>query len=122
MKSTLAIAALFVSTSVLASEVDLNGFEEHTFVSSKSRAQVVAEFEQARAAGQLLAVEEIGLKPESWKSSKTRAQVTAETLEAAHLGLLANIGDDGPKPATAEQERQIALAGLRALEETAATE
>jgi hypothetical protein len=121
MKSVFIVAALLVSTSVLANDVDPFGSERDAFISSKSRTEVIADLKQAQAAGQLPVVGEVGVKPEISKSTKTRAQVVAETLEAARLGLL-NYGDEGPKPATAEQERQITLAGLRAIEQTATTE
>lgn len=45
-----------------------------------------------------------------------RAKVRAETIEAARLGLL-SFGEGDPPVATAEQERQIAAAGRRAVEE-----
>jgi hypothetical protein len=54
-------------------------------------------------------------------SSKTRAQVAAETREAARLGLL-RYGVLGPVQATAQQEQQIKLAGMRAANHGAASE
>lgn len=47
--------------------------------------------------------------------AKTRAQVRAEFLEAQRLGLLMT-GDGNLPQGTPEQERQITLAGLRAVE------
>ena len=122
MKSILVIAALLVSTSVFANDVDPFGFEKDHFISSKSRAEVVADLKVAEATGQMPVFGEIGVKPVETRSTKPRAQVAAETREAARLGLLSGYGELGPKQATVEQEQQIKLAGLHAIGQTAATE
>jgi len=122
MKSILVLAALLVSTSVFANDVDPFGFEKEHFEFSKSRSEVVADLRVAQASGQLPIFGEIGVQPLESKSTKTRAQVAAETREAAHLGPLSGYGELGPKQATVEQERQIKLAGLHAVDQTAAAE
>lgn len=74
----------------------------------------------AQAAGQLPIPGELGVRFVDAPSTKPRAQVVAETLEAARLGLL-TYGELGPKQPTAAQERQIEMAGRRALERLAAS-
>jgi Domain of unknown function (DUF4148) len=52
-------------------------------------------------------------------SATTRIQVRAELREAQRLGLV-NVGGEGDiKVATAEQQRLITLAGVRAIEQAA---
>src|SRR5262249_48063648 len=152
MKRMLVVAGLLLSTSVFANEVNPidvgqeelirtksraevlaeleqaiasgemprgdNAFAPEEWKSTKTRAQVVAELTQAIAAGQL-PVGDNAFVPEQWKSTKTRAQVVAETREAARLGLLRSYGDQEPKVASAKEEQQIRLAGLRAIEQSA---
>jgi hypothetical protein len=120
MKRTLVLAALLVATSAFANDIDPFGFEKEHFQTSKSRAEVTADLKVAQATGQLPKYGEVGLQPLETKSIKTRAQVAAETREAARLGLLSGYGEAGPKQATPEQERQIELAGLRALDQATA--
>lgn len=115
MKTALIFATLLVSTAVSANDVDPFGFEREHFIASKSHAEVLADLKAAQASGQLPVFGEIGVKPEQFASTKTRAQVVAETRAAASLGLLGGYGELGPKQATVEQERQITLAGQRAL-------
>ena len=121
MKSIFVLAALVVSTSTFANDVDPFGFEKEHFIFSKTRAEVAADLKVAQATGQL-PIGELGVKPIEIKSTKSRAQVVAETHEAARLGLLGGYGELGPKQATAEQEQQIKLAGLHAIGQTAAAE
>jgi hypothetical protein len=109
------IASLLFSTAVRADDVDPFGFEKEHFISSKSRAEVVADLKAAQAAGQLPAFGEIGVRFADAPSIKSRAQVVAETREAARLGLLGGYGELGPKQATPEQEKQIEVAGMRAV-------
>lgn len=88
--------------------------------SSTTRAQVVAELREAQRLGQISVGEEVW-RLADWPSgpSKSRAQVVAELREAQRLGLV-NVGGEGDvRVATAEQERLITFAGLRALEEPA---
>ena len=114
MKRTLILAALLATTSAFANDVDPFGFEKEHFQFSKSRAEVVADLKVAQAAGEL-PIGELGVKPQDIKSVKSRAQVAAETREAGRLGLLSRYGEQEPKRATPAQERQIELAGLRAI-------
>jgi len=119
MKRTLILAALLVATSAFANDIDPFGFEKEHFQTSKSRSEVVADFKVAQATGQL-PQGELGIPPLPTKSIKTRSQVAAETREAGRLGLLSSYGEAGPKQATPEQEHQIELAGLRALNQSTA--
>jgi hypothetical protein len=114
------VGLLSLSTSVFANDVDPFGFDREAFVSTRSRAEVVAELKAAKAAGELPVFGDIGVQVADEPSFKPRAQVVAETLEAARLGLL-SYGETGPKQATPAQERQIQMAGLRALARLAAT-
>jgi hypothetical protein len=113
------LLALLAAAPAFAGDVDPYGFEKEHFVSARARAEVHAELLQAQNAGTLPVAGEIGVKFVDAPSRKTRAQVVAETLEARRLGLLANRGELGPLVATPEQERQIELAGLRAIGTTA---
>lgn len=120
MKRVLILASLLVSTSAFAHDVDPFGFEKQHFSASASRADVAADLKVAQQEG-WLPVGELGVKPLEFASSKSRAQVAAETREAARLGLL-RYTILGPVQATADQEQQITLAGLRATTHSAATE
>jgi hypothetical protein len=120
MKSTLVLAALLFANSAFANDIDPFGFENEHFQFARSRAEVSADLKVAQAMGQLPAYGEVGIRSIEEKSVKTRVQVAAETQEAARLGLLSSYGEAGPKQATAEQEQQIHLAGLRAIAQTAA--
>jgi hypothetical protein len=120
MKSTLVLAGLLFASSAFANDIDPFGFEKQHFQFAKSRAEVNAELKMAQATGQLPAYGEVGIRPSEEKSVKTRAQVAAETREATRLGLLSSYGEASPRQATVEQEHQIELAGLRALEQVTA--
>jgi hypothetical protein len=91
--------------------------EFKNFVSTKTRAEVVAETKQAarqnlipRHEGDTARIAQEGFKP-----LKTRAQVRAETAEAIRLGLVHHC-EAAPPEATAQQLEQIRLAGWRALQ------
>lgn len=112
-------AALAFSTAVRANDVDPFGFEKEHFISSKSRAEVVADLKAAQVAGQLPIPGELGVRVADVPSIKPRAQVVAETLEAQRLGLL-TYGEVGPRQATPAEERQIEMAGLQAVQRLAA--
>jgi len=114
MNRKVLLIALLAAAPAFANDVDPNGFEKEHFITSRTRADVQAELRQAQKAGEL-PVGEIGVRFVDTPSHKTRAQVVAETLEARRLGLLENRGELGPVLATPEQERQIELAGLRAI-------
>lgn len=113
-KSALVASLLLAPAFAHANDVDPFGFEKEHFIASKSRAEVVADLKAAQAAGQLPVPGEIGVRFADAPSIKSRAQVVAETRAAARLGLLGGYGELGPRQATAEQERQIELAGMRA--------
>jgi hypothetical protein len=84
------------------------------FVSTKSRAEVVAELVAARAAGQLRYGEAASEPPARHAPTKSRAQVRAELREAQRLGLVGSRGDAEPSVPTAEQIERIRAAGARA--------
>jgi Domain of unknown function (DUF4148) len=86
------------------------------FVSTKTRAEVIAETQEAARRGLIPhnEWETQRLVDQNFKSLKTRAQVRAEATEAVRLGLV-YFGEATPVPATPEQLEQIRLAGLRAL-------
>ena len=85
MKSVITLAALLLSTTaVYANDVDPNGFEKQHFISSATRAEVVADLKAAQAQGQL-PVGELGLKVAVEPSTKTRAQVAQEARTAKHV-------------------------------------
>jgi hypothetical protein len=81
---------------------------------SKTRAEVVAQLQQARAAGLIVDGEQGPVMDAPVASDKTRAQVAAETREARRLGLL-SYGEQGPREATAEEINAIRTAGLNAI-------
>jgi hypothetical protein len=83
MKTVFALAALLVSSAVLANDVDPNGFEKQSFKSSVTRAEVIADMKLAQQQG-LLPVGELGVKAISEPSTKTRAQVAAEARMSVH--------------------------------------
>ena len=114
-----AFAALAISATVRANDVDPFGFEKEHFASTKSRAEVVADLKQAQAAGQLPIPGELGVRFADAPSTKPRAQVVAETIEARRLGLI-SYGEVGPREATQAEEQRIHMAGIRALERLAA--
>ena len=120
LTTTAALAAVLFSTQVLANDVDPFGFEKEHFITSKTRAEVVADLKVAQATGQMPVPGEIGVRPIDTPSVKSRTQVAAETLEAKRLGLIA-YGEQAPTQATPEQERLIEMAGLRAVQNVAAT-
>lgn len=113
-------------------------------VSTRTRAEVVAELheairtgrmydfpylyadkqaheaQQAQAAGDAQTDTQVTTGPDGsvvvWGNSRLmRVKIQAEAAEANRLGLLA-FGEGDPPVATAEQERQIAAAGRRAIE------
>ena len=109
----LALAALAFGTAVRANDVDPFGFEKEHFVSTKSRAEVVADRQAAQAAGDLPVPGELGVRVAATKSVKTREQVVAETLEAQRLGLL-SYGEVGPRQASpVNTNRGKAVTGRR---------
>lgn len=98
-------------------------------VSTKSRADVVAEMREAARLGQMATVEtpfptyraadvvagEAFIVWGDKREAVLRAKIRAETRMAGNLGLL-RFGEGDPPIATAEQERLIAAAGQDAVE------
>ena len=120
MKSVALVLAVLTSGAAIANDVDPFGFEKEHFISSKSRAEVKADLKVAQANGELPRVGELGVQFADAPSTKSRTQVAAETREAARLGLLSHYGEREHKVATPAQERQIQLAGERAVQQMAA--
>ncbi|MBL8328682.1 MAG: DUF4148 domain-containing protein [Rubrivivax sp.] len=87
MNTRTLIAALMMSVagSAFASEATL---DNSSFVSTKTRAEVLAEVVQARDAGQLLVSEADYVRVPQFRIVKTRAAVIAETREALASGEL----------------------------------
>ena len=109
------LIALLAAAPAFANDVDPFGFEKEQTISTQTRAQVAADVQRARQAGELPVPGDIGVKVADTPSQKTRAQVVAETREARRLGLLEYRGEAGPVIATPDQQRQVELAGLRAI-------
>lgn len=116
LKSLLTAAGigLLSSTIALADSGDVD--PSVGFVSTKSRAEVIAELATARAAGQIHHGERAHEPVFVAASTKTRAQVRAEMQEARRLGLMSVRGDTELQAPTAQQVEQIRQAGLRAVQ------
>jgi len=84
------------------------------FVSTKTRAEVIAEAAAARAAGPVGVGEHAGEPVAAFVPTKSRAQVRAELREAQRLGFVGSRGDAQPRVPTREEAEQIGQAGLRA--------
>ena len=85
---TLALGASFAGTAFAeGAEYDY----PQKFVATKTRAQVQAEYLQARAQGQIV-VGEVGTPPTTFVAQKTRGQVQSETLAALASGELRRTG------------------------------
>jgi hypothetical protein len=100
-------------------DIDTPATEEAAvYMPAKTRAEVRAEFLEAQRRGLLPTSDgEFSRSTAGHEHAieKTRAQVRAEFLEAQRLGLVMT-GDGNMPEATPEQERQITLAGLRAVD------
>ncbi len=84
------------------------------FVSTLSRAEVRAEAQRARLAGEIAQGDQtLALEQRSRPSGLTRAQVVAELREAVRLGVIGH-GDELIM-ATPQQQSLIRMAGERAL-------
>jgi hypothetical protein len=84
------------------------------FVSTKSRAEVVAESVAAHPVGTIRSGESANEPAIGFVSTLTRAQVRAELREAQRLGLVGSRGDAEQLIATPAQVEQIGQAGRRA--------
>lgn len=113
---TIASAAAFALSlahgAVLAESGDVDPLAG--FVSTKTRAEVIAEAAAERTAGQVRVGEHAGEPVAAFVSTKSRAQVRAELREAQRLGLVGSRGDAQPRLTTPEEAEQIRQAGLRA--------
>lgn len=115
MKRNLFFIALLAAAPVYAADIDIApyGYVSEVMRSAKHPAQAQNESKVTATANEAT-VGEAGVRFAAEPSTKSRAQVAAETREAARLGLLTR-GEADLVQATAEQERQIRAAGLRAL-------
>jgi Domain of unknown function (DUF4148) len=119
MKSKLAVLSLFAMTvagSALAGDGDYPDAYLWKGESTKTRAEVTAEMEEAKRLGQFTVGDDGPAAFANDGPGKSRAEVAAELEEAERLGLL-HFGEGGPKVATPEQEQMIAAAGRRAAEQ-----
>ena len=85
---TLAAAALALSlgAATAAFAGDYEAFDQPAAVSGKTREQVTAELQQARAAGQMKVFSSFYNGVNDFKSSKTRDEVKAELAQAQASG------------------------------------
>jgi len=111
MQRLIFLAVLAASAPVLANDVDPFGFDKQTTAGGMTRAEASALAKAAPPAA--MRIDDQG-RLITTPSTKSRAQVAAETAAAARLGLL-RFGELGPIQPTDEQEREITLAGLRAI-------
>ena len=109
MKTIVAVASLFACGSVLANDIDPMSFEKEHFVSSMTRAEVVAASNPSLAVDMPIDAHGRLIVP---PSTLSRAEVEAETREAARLGLI-RYGESEPVLGNPAREAQIALAGQR---------
>lgn len=87
-----------------------------SFVSTRTRAEVIAELHAARKAGQVHCGEVLYQYVDTQlPSTLTREQVRAEAIEALRLGLLWS-GEAQPRLPTAAELESIRRAGLAAVE------
>jgi hypothetical protein len=108
------VLALIGAGSALAVEAT-DDFPATQVLSSKSRADVVAELAAAQRNGEVN-YGEASAAPQA-SSTVTRTQVVAELREARRLGLLGSNEAGAPVP-TAAQNEAIRQAGLRAIGDT----
>lgn len=115
--ATVTAAVAVLGASVAFAQEIIPAPEIDNFVSMKTRAQVVAETQDAVRRGLIPRNDQEieRLADQRYQSQKSRAQVRAETLVAIRLGLL-QYGETAAPQATPEQLEQIRVAGLRALE------
>ncbi|WP_413458508.1 DUF4148 domain-containing protein [Herbaspirillum huttiense] len=81
-------AGLLLTTAVGAAMAEASYVPQTKFVSTKTRAEVIAELQQARATGQLL-VSDRDQDVKAVASTKTRDEVRAELVQARNNGELA---------------------------------
>lgn len=118
-RSLLALTVAIALSGAAAATFAMEGtqdFPSADQLSSRSRAEVIAELDAARRTGTLalLAHGEASPAPQA-VSTLSRAQVVAETREALRLGLI-GADEEGLRTPTREQAELIRAAGLRALE------
>jgi len=81
-------AGLLLTTAVGTAMAEASRVPDTKFVSTKTRAEVIAELQQARATGQLL-VTDRDQDVKAVASAKTRDEVHAELVQARNNGELA---------------------------------
>ena len=121
--SALALAlSILASTAAWANNIDPFGFEKEHFIASRSRAEVAADVQAARAAGQLPVAGEVGVRFADTPSTKSRSEVAADVQAARAAGQLPVAGEVGVRfadtPSTksraqvAAETREAARLGL----------
>ena len=119
MKATYAVLSVFAMTvagSALAGDGDFPDAYLWKGESAKTRAEVIAEMEEAKRLGQFAVGDDGPAALANPGPGRSRAEVVAELEEAQRLGLLTS-GEDGVKFATPSDEQQIVKAGRRAAEQ-----
>jgi hypothetical protein len=114
--SLLYIVSLLAVANAASAQGPVDYPPESTSVSTLTRAEVEADLLAARANGQHMKPYALRSYIDWGKSVKPRAEVVAELREAQRLGLV-GYGEVEARIATPEQERQIAEAGRRAVEQ-----
>jgi hypothetical protein len=120
MKAALLPIAFALTAGAAFAEGPIQGNEVFNFQSQASRAEVVAQVAPAYQNSSIARGEASDGQDGALvvTSTLSRAQVRAEAAEAVRLGLV-NYGEHMPV-ATAEQNAQIRLAGLRAVQSVTA--
>jgi hypothetical protein len=116
LSSLVATVALLGTTAAIAQEAT-PAPEIDNFVSTKTRAEVISETQDAARRGLILRndADAERIAAIGYRSVLPRAQVRAETAMAVRLGLT-RYGEGAAPQATPAQLEQIRAAGLRALQ------
>jgi len=118
MNKLVLLASLVAASSAFANDVDPFGFEQEQSVGTLTRAEAIARSNAPNP--HRMYIDDQG-RLHTAPSVKSREQVRGETLAAARMGLT-QYSVLGPVEPTAEQQREIELAGQRAVARSAATQ
>src|SRR5262245_47971800 len=112
----LSLFVFFGLTASASAQGPVNYPDMPEFLSTKSRAEVEADFLHACQSGlRTVGDAEMPIRTVDAPSTKTRHLVQAELATARRLALLTPAGERGTPITTQEQERQIGQAGLDAI-------
>jgi len=114
--SLLYVVSLLAVASAASAQGPVDYPGESTAASTLTRAEVQADLLAAKASGQHMKQYALRSYIDWGKAVRPRAEVVAELREAQRLGLV-GYGEVEARIATPEQERQIAEAGRRAVEQ-----